>query len=143
MKKLIPLLIALAVMACAGLALAEGIDLAGLTDEEIVALKDRVQEEIVARHIEGTATLSRGTYVAGRDFPAGSYVYTCLATGNEWGNVTIYTEKGEGKQLLWKVLSAPDDGEEPESFFISLNEDDQLRSDVPFSLTIYGGVTFQ
>lgn len=143
MKKLIAMLVALAIMAFAGCALAEDIDLSALTDDEIVALMGRVQEEIVARHIAGTATLAGGTYIAGRDIPAGSYVYTCLATGDDWGNVTIYSKKGEGKQLFWEIVSAPDEGAEPESFFITLNEDDQLKSAVPFSLTIYAGVSFK
>ena len=51
--------------------------------------------------------------------------------------------KGEGDQLFWKVVAAPEDGEEPESFFITLNPDDQLKSGVPFSLTIYAGVMFK
>ena len=143
MKKLIVLLMTLVFAACATMAFAEEIDLAGLSDDEIVTLMGRVQEEIVARHIEGTATLAGGTYIAGKDIPAGSYVFTCLATGDDWGNVTIYSEKGEGKQLFWEVVAAPEDGEEPESFFITLNSDDQLKSGVPFSLTIYAGVTFR
>ena len=102
----------------------------------------RVQEETVARHIEGTANLAGGTYIVGKDIPAGSYIYTCLASGEDWGNVTIYSEKGEGDQLFWEVVAAPEDGEEPESFFITLNPDDQLKSVVPFSLTIYAGVMF-
>ena len=95
MKKLIVLLMTLVFAACATMAFAEEIDLAGLSDDEIVTLMGRVQEEIVARHIEGTATLAGGTYIAGKDIPAGSYVFTCLATGDDWGNVTIYSEKGE------------------------------------------------
>ena len=143
MKKWIMLLLALLIAACTTIASAEEIDLTGLSDDEIVALMDRVQEEIVARHIEGTATLAGGTYIAGKDIPAGSYVYTCLATGDDWGNVTIYSEKGEGKQLFWEVVSAPEEGEEAESFFITLNPDDQLKSGVPFSLTIYAGISFK
>lgn len=143
MKKLIVLLVVLALMVCVGVALAEGIDLSGLSNDEIVALMGRVQEEIVTRHIEGTATLAGGTYIGGKDIPAGSYIFTCLASGDEWGNVTIYSDKGEGDQLFWEVVTAPENGEEPESFFITLNEDDQLKSGVPFSLTIYAGVSFQ
>ena len=143
MKKLIVLLVAVMLMAYTSTALAEGFDLAGMSDDEIVALMGRVQEEIVARHIEGTATLAGGTYIAGKDIPAGSYVFTCLATGDDWGNVTIYSEKGEGKQLFWEVVSAPEEGADPESFFITLNDDDQLKSGVPFSLTIYAGVSFK
>ena len=143
MRKVMSILFVLVIMACFSLSLAEGIDISTLSDDALVALMARVQEEIVARHIEGTANLAGGTYIAGKDIPAGSYIYTCLASGEDWGNVTIYSEKGEGDQLFWEVVAAPEDGEEPESFFITLNPDDQLKSGVPFSLTIYAGVMFK
>ena len=143
MRKVMAILFVLVIMACSNPSLAEGIDISTLSDDALVALMSRVQEEIVARHIEGTANLAGGTYIAGTDIPAGSYIYTCLASGEDWGNVTIYSEKGEGDQLLWEIVAAPEDGEEPESFFITLNPDDQLKSGVPFSLTIYAGVVFQ
>ena len=143
MKKVIAVLLLLVIMVCSGFSLAEVIDISSLNDDELVALMTRVQEEIVARHIEGTANLARGTYIVGKDLPAGSYIYTSLVSGDDWGNVTIYSEKGEGDQLFWEVLTAPEDGEEPETFFITLSPDDQLTSDVPFSLTIYTGVMFK
>ena len=143
MRKVMAVLLVLVMMACSGLSLAEEIDLSTLSDDALVALMARVQEEIVARHIEGTANLPGGTYIAGKDIPAGSYIYTCLASGEDWGNVTIYSDKGEGSQLFWEVVAAPEDGEEPESFFITLNPDDQLKSGVPFSLTVYAGVMFK
>jgi hypothetical protein len=143
MKKVMAVLFALVIMACSSFSIAEGIDISTLSDDELVALMARVQEEIVARHIEGTANLAGGTYIVGKDVPAGSYIYTCLASVEDWGNVTIYSDKGEGDQLFWEVVAAPEDGEEPESFFITLNPDDQLKSGVPFSLTIYAGVMFK
>ena len=143
MKKLIAILMALTLMTGAGLVAAEGIDLAGLSDDEIVDLMNRVQAEVVDRHIEGTATLASGSYIAGRDIPVGSYVFTCLATGDDWGSVTVYADKGEGNQLLWEIVFAPDEGESPKSFFVTLDKDDQLKSGVPFSLTIYAGITFK
>lgn len=143
MKKWITLLLTLALTTCTGLALAEEVDLARLSDDALVELMGRVREEIVARRIEATATLSGGTYIAGKDVPVGSYVYTCLATGDDWGNVTVYSEGDEGEQLFWEVVSAPDEGEEAESFFITLNEGDKLESQVPFSLTIFAGITFK
>ena len=143
MRKVMAILFVLVIMACSNPSLAEGIDISALSDDALVALMARVQEEIVARRIEGTANLAGGTYIAGKDIPAGSYIYTCLASGEDWGNVTIYSKKGEGDQLFWEVVAAPEDGEEPESFFITLNPDDQLKSGVPFSLTIYAGVVFQ
>ena len=143
MRKVMAVVFALVIMTCSSFSMAEGIDISTLSDDELVALMARVQEEIVARHIEGTANLAGGTYIVGKDIPAGSYIYTCLASGEDWGNVTIYSKKGEGDQLFWEVVSAPEDGDEPESFFITLNPDDQLKSGVPFSLTIYAGVMFK
>lgn len=135
-----------AILVCASCAvpgLADGIDLKGMTDDELVSLLDAVNREIADRGIRRTAVLSKGAYIAGRDLPAGSYVYTCLATGSDWGNVTVYSEYGEGKQLLWEVVAAPEEGEEPETIYITLHEGDQLKSGVPFSLTIAGGVLFK
>ena len=143
MRKVMAVVFALVIMTCSSFSMAEGIDISTLSDDELVALMARVQEEIVARHIEGTANLAGGTYIVGKDIPAGSYIYTCLASGEDWGNVTIYSEKGEGDQQFWEVVAAPEDGEEPESFFITLNPDDQLKSGVPFSLTIYAGMMFK
>ncbi|MBR2572162.1 MAG: hypothetical protein IKE30_08595 [Clostridia bacterium] len=143
MKKWIALIVTLAVLSLTGLAAAEEIDLAGLSDDEIVMLLDRVQQEMVDRRIERTADLAGGAYIGGKDIPAGSYVYTSRAVGDDWGNVTIYADGGKGKQLFWEIVSAPDEGEDPETYFITLGEGDQLKSAVPFSLTIHAGVLFR
>jgi len=55
----------------------------------------------------------------------------------------VYSEKGKGKQLLWKVLSAVKEGEEPEAVFVVLEENDQLNCGVPFSLTVMTAVVFK
>lgn len=144
MKKWMTILLILALTVIrTGFAQALDVDFSGMSNDELLALMVRVQEEIAARHIEGTASLKSGAYLVGRDLPAGSYVFTCLAAGDDWGNVTVYSEKGEGERLLWEFVDAPEEGEEPESFFITLSADDLLKSDVPFSLTIYAGAMFQ
>ena len=66
-----------------------------------------------------------------------------MIVGDDWGNVTVYSEGGKGKQLLWEVVSAPEKGQDPETIFITLNDGDQLKSGVPFSLTIMSGALFQ
>lgn len=142
MKRIFAML-AVVLVLFGSVATAEAIELAGLSDEQLVALMERVQEEIVARHIEKTATMRSGSYIAGRDIPAGSYVYTCMASGDDWGNVFVHSEEGAGKQKFWQIVSAPEDGEEAESFFLTLNTGDELKSSVPFSLTIYAGMKFQ
>ena len=124
-------------------AAAETADLSALTDDEVIALLNDVNGEIVRRGINKTAKLPQGAYIAGVDIPAGRYIYTCLAVGSDWGNVTVYSDGGKGKQIMWNVVSAPYDGEEPTTIFITLNEGDQLKSGVPFSLTIMSGAIFQ
>ena len=123
-------------------AVADTPDLSGMSDSEMIALLEKVNREIMDRGIRKTARLAKGAYVAGKDIPAGSYVFTCLASGDDWGSVTIYSDGGAGKQMLWEIVSAAEEGQEPETLFITLNEGDQLKSGVAFSLTITGGVLF-
>ena len=137
------LLAALLMLLAAFPAAAEGADLTALSDSELVALSARVNGEFARRGLPKTATLPKGAYTAGKELPSGSYIYTCLATGNDWGNVTVYADGGKGDQLLWNIVSAPDEGEEPETIYMTLNEGDQLKSAVPFSLTIMNGVVFR
>lgn len=77
MRKVMAVVFALVIMTCSSFSMAEGIDISTLSDDELVVLMARVQEEIVARHIEGTANLAGGTYIVGKNIPAGSYIYTC------------------------------------------------------------------
>ncbi len=125
------------------IAVADGVDLSSMSNDEIVDLLNKVNTEIVNRGINKTATLPQGTYLAGSDLPAGRYIFTCLAVGDDWGNVTVYSDGGKGKQILWNVVSAPDEGQDPTTIFITLNEGDELKSGVPFSLTIMSGAIFQ
>ena len=124
-------------------AVADTVDLSAMTNDEIVALLDQVNAEIVNRGINKTAKLPQGTYLAGSDIPVGRYIFTCMAVGDDWGNVTVYSDGGKGQQILWNVVSAPEEGQEPTTIFITLNEGDQLKSGVPFSLTIMSGAIFQ
>ena len=57
--------------------------------------------------------------------------------------VDLSAEGGKGQQILWNVVAAPEEGEEPDTLFITLNEGDQLKLGVPFTLTIMSGATFQ
>ena len=124
-------------------ACADSINLSSLSDAEIVDLLNKVNAEIVSRGINKTAKLPQGAYIGGKDIPVGKYIFTVMAVGDDWGNVTVYSEGGKGKQLLWEVVSAPENGQDPETIFITLNDGDQLKSGVPFSLTIMSGALFQ
>ncbi len=124
-------------------AFADTVNLSSMTNEEIVDLLAKVNAEVVSRGINKTAKLPQGSYIGGRDLPAGRYIFTCLATGDDWGNVTVKTEGGSGKLVVWEVVSAPASGEDPETIYITLSDGDELSSGVPFSLTIMSGAVFQ
>ena len=86
---------------------ANALDLSAFTDEEILELLAQVQDEMVARGLHGkTANVPKGTYIAGIDLPAGSYVYTSdgesaldgssedLTLAFEFGQLTVQNEQG-------------------------------------------------
>lgn len=124
-------------------ALADLPDLSQLTNDEVAELLTLVNAEVVKRGIIKTAKLPQGAYIGGKDIPAGRYIFTSLATGDDWGNVTVYSEGGKGDLLIWEVVSAPKNGAAQDTIFISLNDGDELKSGVPFSLTIMGGAVFE
>jgi len=61
------------------------IDFSVYTDEELIAIVAELNTELVARGIEKTATITPGSYLVGRDIPAGKYVLT-----NENADATYY-----------------------------------------------------
>ena len=90
---------------------ADTIDLSSFSNDEIVALLAKVNDEVVSRGINKTAKLPQGAYIAGKDLPAGRYIFTCLAKDDDWGNLTVKSDQGSGKLILWEVVTASD--EEP------------------------------
>ena len=123
------------------IALADKIDLSSFTDNEIVELLKQVNQELVDRRINKTAKLAPGTYTGGKDIPVGKYIFTCTATGNDWGNMFVYND--QGKQVEWQVVSAPEKGQDPETSFITLEKDHTLKCSTPFTLTIMAGAVFE
>lgn len=150
MKKLLVAILAACMLSMSVVvALADSIDLSGYTDEEIVVLLDQVQAEVVNRHIEKTATLPKGTYIAGKDIPVGSYVYSVTVLDIE--------EYGDGFQYGIVYVQTPEDPEDEypsklyeyventtaASYYFTLEEGDKLASPVAFTLTISGGAMFK
>ena len=147
MKKHLAIILGILMLAGASTPVtADPIHLNEYDDTALVELLAQVQQEIVDRNIEKKAELFAGKYIAGRDIPAGTYIWTCMAQGDDWGNVTIYGLDEEGNytnQKFWDVAGAPEEGEDIESFIITIEEGDELKSGIPFSLTIYAGPKFQ
>ena len=75
MKKLFALLLALAL--CASAAFADGIDLSGMTFEELLDLQARVNDALWAADGWKHVKVPSGYYEIGVDIPAGRYTVTC------------------------------------------------------------------
>lgn len=112
-----------------------------MSDDEIVELLAQVNQALVDRRINKTAKMAPGTYTGGKDIPVGKYIFTCTATGNDWGNMFVYNK--EGKQVEWEVVSAPEQGQDPQTSFITLEKDYTLKCSTPFTLTIMAGAVFE
>lgn len=143
MKRFCTLLLSL--LMCAALLVSAGAetlpDLSRYTDDEILALSEMITQELVTRKLEKTASLPAGSYIAGKDIPAGSYIFMGAAKGDNWGSMTVYTMTNGKKdqQKVWKVVTADD----PCEILITLEKGDELKCAVPFTLTIYAGILFR
>ena len=79
---------------------ASEIDLSGYSDEDLISLLQSVQQEIVDRKIEKSATLEIGRYIGGSDIPAGSYTLSKGVT-DTYG--TFYLQTADNEQCKHKV----------------------------------------
>ena len=124
-----------------GVSASDWSDLGSYSDDEIVVLLDKVQQEIADRHIERTAALAKGTYVGGKDIPAGDYMIT--------------KEAGTDSGIIWlRAVTDPEDDwpsklyeflgdDETSTYYVSIDEGDTLSTPFNISLTISGGIAFK
>ncbi|MBR6817195.1 MAG: hypothetical protein IKM86_01140 [Acidaminococcaceae bacterium] len=145
MKRLVSFLILLVMMTNVCLAFADGIELSKYSDNEIIELFNQIQQEIVNRKISKSAELPPGSYVVGKDIPAGTYDIYAKCTGNGWVNITIFDSQGNGK--FFGTVYGEDyptgtiKGEG--TWHITLVEGDKLEVTGQATLTISAGVLFK
>ena len=89
MKKILGILVAAVIALTSLTALAEAIDFSDYNDAALIELLASVQQEIANRHIEKSASLPQGTYLVGKDIPAGSYDISVVYKGSMWMDVYI------------------------------------------------------
>lgn len=95
MKKLIVIALILALISAA--ALAESIDLSGLSFQELAALRDRAQLEMMQRDEWQEVSVPQGVYQVGVHIPAGTWTIRCkegMGTKIEWGDVLDASGQG-------------------------------------------------
>ena len=144
MKKTLALILTVCLLAVPmAFAPAEDVtDLSSLNDEQLVALLAEVQNEIVTRHIEKTASLTAGTYIGGRDVPVGSYVLATAGTEDDYGIVSLRSVNDPADKYPSKLYEYKD-GDDSYSVFVTIEDGDTLIRPFPYTLTISGGVMFQ
>lgn len=144
MKKTLALILIVCLLAVPAVyASAEDVtDLSVLNDEQLVALLAEVQTEIVARHIEKTASLPAGTYIGGRDVPVGSYVLATAGTEDDYGIVSLRSVNDPADKYPSKLYEYKD-GDDSYSVFVTIEDGDTLILPFPYTLTISGGAKFK
>ncbi|MGN1021451.1 MAG: hypothetical protein ACI4O7_13890 [Aristaeellaceae bacterium] len=118
------------------------VDLSCMEDEQLVALLAQVQREIVARHIGKTASLTAGTYIGGRDIPAGAYILSAAGTGEDRGILSLRSADDPADRYPSKLYEYRK-GDESYSVFVTIGEGDTLAVPFPCTLTISCGIMFQ
>lgn len=89
MKKLVAMILLIVCMA--GVATAETIDLSSLSFEDLMALRNQLNEEIISRPEWRSVNVPEGTWIIGEDIPEGTYSISAPA----YTSIEIYDEKGK------------------------------------------------
>lgn len=141
-KWIVSLLVICLVAASSMVAFAQSGDISVYSDSELLALLEQVQAEIAARHIEKTASLTAGTYIGGKDIPAGSYVLTTAGTEGSCGIISLRSVNDEADDWPSKLYEFQQ-GNALYSVFVSIDEGDTLILPFPCTMTISSGLMFR
>lgn len=118
---------------------ASGVDISALSDVQIEALSQEVNQEIMNRGIEKKAEITPGEYTAGTDIPVGKYDFFSPTDNKTLGEIAV-TRADENDEFLWK--NAPI--EEDFQYQFELKKGDILKVRRAGTLTmVAGGVKFQ
>lgn len=143
MKKWLVIVLVLCMALTSGsVVIADQIDLGTLTDQEIIALLNQVQGEIVQRRIEKSALLRAGTYVGGKDLPVGSYILAGSGSEGEFGIISLRASSDPKDNFPSKLYEFCE-SEKEFIMFVSIDKDDTLVLPYAFNVTISSGALFK
>ena len=115
-------------------AIADVPDISALTDDEIVELLDKVNEELVQRGIAKSAELPAGKYTGGKDLPAGAYIVTCKTDDNHHGIIWVSAASDDLDSNYPSILYEHVSFNCEEKFRVTLEEGGILN--LPFAATV-------
>lgn len=99
MKKLFVLLLALLLI---GTAVAEGIDLSGMSYEDLLELRQQVDAAIWASDGWQEVQVPAGVYVIGEDIPSGRWT---VSPGGRLSTITLYPTKTDYTEQTYNYIS--------------------------------------
>ena len=144
MKKLLASLLAVLIALTNLTAVAQTIAFTSYDDTALIELLVSVQQEIVNRHIEKTATIPQGSYTIGKDIPAGSYDISVVYNGPMWMDVYIYPNtQSEDLKYNFTVFADGTYGDGTGSFHVDLVDGELLKCTAPITLTVSAGIMFR
>ena len=124
-------------------ALADVPDISGLTDDEVVELLEKVNEELVGRGIAKSAELPAGKYTGGKDLPVGSYIITCKTDENHHGIVWVSAAADDLNSQYPSILYEHVSFSSEEKFRVTIEEGGILNLPFAATLTISTGLLFK
>ena len=146
MKKLLTMaLVGILLISSTVIASADPVNLKTLDDAALIDLFHQVQQEMVDRRIEKSATLVAGKYVVGKNIPVGSYLLYCNYKGRAWTKISVTDKTGNitfSDQLFFASNRAGGSTGE-ESWFVNLAEGDVLECDYVITITVSSGAVFK
>lgn len=137
MKKICALVLALLLIQGAALAA----DLSGMSFDELLALRDQVQRELISRPEWKEVTVPPGEYTVGIDIPAG--VYSIEHAGKRSGNFCVWGAavddyKANGGLLINTTISK----DNPFLARLVLKDGNVLETNTTILMTPYQGLGF-
>lgn len=118
-------------------------DISGLTDDEIVELLEKVNDELVERGIERSAELPAGKYTGGKDLPAGSYIITCKTDDSHHGIVWVSAAADDLNNNYPSILYEHVSFSDEEKFRVTIEDGGILNLPFAATVTISSGMLFK
>lgn len=123
--------------------LADVPDISSLTDDEIIELLGKVNEELVGRGIAKSAELPAGKYTGGKDIPAGSYIITCKTDESHHGIVWVSAAADDLNNQYPSILYEHVSFCSEEKFRVTIEEGGILNLPFAATVTISAGLFFK
>lgn len=134
MKKLLCLVLAMLIIGCG--ALCESIDISGLSDAELLELKQQVDNALFERLFSAGRLFPAGKYIVGVDIKPGKYVIHTSSTDNGGnGHIYIFAD-AEGYASNDSIYSEYFDKRIGTHLYISLEEGNVFVFDYEGTATI-------